>query len=116
MIRSLRPRLMDIRDNIKIVADLAKGRTQQDLEDDVAFRYAVHHAVLIITEAVRHLPVAVKSKHPTLPWADIESTGNYLRHEYFRIDPDVMWSVIRLHLPQLGQVIQEVSDDVLEEA
>ena len=107
---------MDIGENIRLVADMSKGRTRRHLEHDVPYRYAVHHAVLIIAEAVRHLPVDVKARHPAIPWQDLETVGNCFRDDCFRIDPDVIWTVINIHLPELGQAIARMKLDILQDS
>jgi uncharacterized protein with HEPN domain len=62
---------------------------------------AVEHALLIIAEAAKHLPDSLKDKHPEVPWPKIHGLGNLLRHEYRRIDPEVLWSIIAEHLGAL---------------
>lgn len=100
--------LVDIDENIGIALDLMRHRTQAHLSNDVALRYAVHHAVLIIAEAVRHLPPSVTARYPEIAWRDIASTGDLLCYEYFRVDPDVMWGIIREHLPPLQKAVRKM--------
>lgn len=116
MSRSCRVRLADIDQNIRIVLDLMKRRTKAHLAADVALRYAVQHAVMINTEAVRHLPQDLTSRYPDISWKDIGSAGNVIRHEYFRVDPDVMWSIVSVHLPKLQPVIQKMLQNLKQDA
>ena len=62
---------------------------------------AVEHALLIVAEAAKHLPEEMKSAHPEVPWPKIHGLGNMLRHEYRRIDPEILWSIITEHLQPL---------------
>ena len=59
---------------------------------------AVQHALLIIAEAAKHIPAELKDTQPEVPWQKIHGLGNMLRHEYRRIDPDILWSVVTDHL------------------
>lgn len=106
MIRSALPRLFDIDQNIDLVRDLVKGRTFAHYKNDIALRYAVHYAVLIITEAAGKLPPSLTERHPDVPWRQLIAVGHKLRHEYFRIDPDIMWEVVTQHLAPLQRVIK----------
>lgn len=106
MSRSIRPRLEDIDQNIRIVLDLIKHRTATHFEADLALRYAVQYAVLIIAEASNHLPEAVRADHAHIPWRRIIAIGHKLRHEYHRIDADIIWDVATEHLKPLHEVIR----------
>lgn len=110
MIRSVAPRLYDIDVNIALIQDLTAQRTQAHYENDPALRYAVNFAVLIIAEAVGKLPEELTGHHPDVPWRRIAGIGNRIRHEYFRIDPEIMWDVVINHLPKLQQAVSELVD------
>jgi uncharacterized protein with HEPN domain len=66
---------------------------------------AVQHALLIISEAAKHIPEELKAKHPDVPWHKIHGLGNLLRHEYRRIDPDILWSVVTDYLGPLDKAV-----------
>ena len=69
---------------------------------------AVQHALLIIAEAAKHIPDELKRQRNEVPWRKIHALGNLLRHEYRRIDPEVIWSVGEDHLPQLADAVAEL--------
>ena len=64
---------------------------------------AVQHALLIIAEAARHIPIELKETQPQVPWHKIHGLGNLLRHEYRRIDPDILWSIVTDYLDDLDR-------------
>jgi uncharacterized protein with HEPN domain len=64
---------------------------------------AVEHALLIVAEAAKHLPPEMKDSQPDVPWQKIHGLGNLLRHEYRRIDPEVLWSIVTEHLDALDR-------------
>jgi uncharacterized protein with HEPN domain len=65
----------------------------------------VERAIQIISEAAKELPEDVKARAPEVPWKRIVGIGNYLRHEYYRIDPDVLASILDQELPSLRPVL-----------
>ncbi|MBV8926020.1 MAG: DUF86 domain-containing protein [Bradyrhizobium sp.] len=68
---------------------------------------ASHRArVLIIAEAAKHIPNELKETRPEVPWKRIHGLGNMLRHEYRRIDSDILWSVISENLDDLDRAIE----------
>lgn len=55
----------------------------------------------LIGEAATHIPDAVRSANPDLPWRIIIATRNRLIHGYLGIDNDTLWSIIRSDMPAL---------------
>ena len=64
--------------------------------------------LLIISEAVRHIPQSDRDNHPQIPWRDIAGIGNILRHGYNVIDPKRIWGVVKADLPELNAAISEM--------
>jgi len=88
-------RLRDILDN---VARIERFTADMDFDAFQANEQAVFaslHALLIISEAARKLGDQAEVLVPGQPWAGIRSLGNVLRHEYDRVNPEVVWRVIR---------------------
>jgi uncharacterized protein with HEPN domain len=93
--------LVDIRSEIAGIRDLAKNATGTEFAQSWPMKRAVEHALLIIAEAAKNLPVEMKAARPEVAWHKIHGLGNLLRHEYRRIDADVLWSVVTDHLDVL---------------
>jgi uncharacterized protein with HEPN domain len=106
--RSIRPRLQDILDNTAIVKAAIAGRDLPSFVGDPVLRLAVERAIEIVSEAVRHIPESHRSRHPDIPWRNIMAIGNKLRHEYHRIDPDIIWEVANIHLDKLRPAIEAI--------
>jgi uncharacterized protein with HEPN domain len=99
--RSFRIRLSDIREEIAGIRTLTRDANAESFAASWAMKRAVEHALLIIAEAAKHIPDNLKATRPEVPWQKIHGLGNLLRHEYRRIDPDVLWSVVTDHLDEL---------------
>ena len=104
--RSVRIRLIDIREEIAGIRNLTKNSTAESFGTDWAMKRAVQHALLIISEATRHIPDDLKNARPDVPWKDIHGLGNVLRHEYRRIDSDILWSIITEKLSDLDRAAE----------
>ena len=67
---------------------------------------AVARNIEIIGEATRGVSEATKAAHPELPWRDMSDMRNKVIHDYFRIDLDVVWDVVRNDLPPLRAQVE----------
>ena len=104
-VRSFRIRLLDIREEIAGIRALTKTADAESFAASWAMKRAVQHALLITAEAAKHIPAELKKLHPQVPWQKIHGLGNMLRHEYRRIDPEVLWSVVTDHLDELDSAV-----------
>ena len=113
MARSSKPRLVDMQEHIKFLRSVTSQHTFQQFEGSTALQYASQYAILIIAEAANHLPPSLRDRSPHVPWRSIISIGNKLRHEYYRVDLDVIWDTMVNHLDQLDDAVSmllEASD------
>ena len=108
---SLRPRLQDIFDNIGIVEAAISGGDAAAFAANPILRLAIERAIEIISEAARHIPEEVRARTSEVPWRNIIAIGNKLRHEYQRVDPDIIWNIAEVHLPALKPVIAAILAD-----
>jgi uncharacterized protein with HEPN domain len=76
--------------------------------DTWVIRRTVAHGLLIISEASKTLPAEPKGTQPTIPWAQTESFGNLLRHEYRDVDPSILWRIIQEDLPRLATAAEQM--------
>ena len=104
----LRLRLSDIKRTIKDIQVLLEGKTVTDLGRDRFVQAAFERFLEIISEASRHIPKALKEKHPHIPWRQIADLGNHLRHAYHRIDPAILWDTSVKDLPPLQEAVEEL--------
>jgi uncharacterized protein with HEPN domain len=97
-LHSARVWLVDICGEIAGIRELIGTCDLEIFANNWAMKRAVEHALLIVAEAAKHLPPEMKDSHPDVPWQKIHGLGNLLRHEYRRIDPEVLWSIVTEHL------------------
>ena len=99
--------LEDILEAIQLTEEFVTGMEFADFQDDSKTRYAVVHALLIISEASRRLSEDLKNRHPDIPWRDIANSGNIYRHEYHSINDRMIWKTVTESLPTLKNAIMK---------
>ena len=90
------------------------GKAFADFQKDWLLRHGAQRAIEIISEASRHLPDQLKTKHPNIRWRSIAGIGNVLRHEYHSISDKVIWQVIKDELPPLKAAVLTMKDAIKE--
>ena len=103
-----RARLEHILFHIRGVADTVGGIGFDTYTEVYHMERTVERAVQIISEAVRALPPETTARYPEIEWAKIAAIGNVLRHEYERVDPQTMWEIATVKLPELQKVIERM--------
>jgi uncharacterized protein with HEPN domain len=106
--------LEDILATISLVESAIGTKDRVAFAADLFLQRGVERSLEIISEAVRHLPEAILATSPEIAWADIRSIGNLIRHEYWRVDPDILWAVITDDLPPLHMAIEAMLKRVEE--
>ena len=90
-----------MRDAAQRVVENAHGMTYAQFAIDDWFMSAVIQHLSMIGEACLHLPEDLLSRHPEIPWREIRGMRHVVVHEYFRVDPEIMWNTVQSRLPEL---------------
>ena len=66
---------------------------------------AVERKLQVISEAAVRLGERAEALCPGLPWRDIRGIGNWLRHQYDRVDIETIWNTLATDLPPLKAAV-----------
>lgn len=69
---------------------------------------AVMMNFILIGEACKRLDMEVKTANPQIDWKGINGYRNFIAHEYFGVDENIVWAAITLELPVLKAEIQKL--------
>jgi uncharacterized protein with HEPN domain len=61
-------------------------------------RDAVIRNFEIIGESVKHVPFSFQKKFRHIPWQHMFNLRNFIVHEYFDVDDEILWSIIQTDL------------------
>lgn len=90
---------------IERIKRYTRGKTFDDFITDDMMYYAVVKNIEILSEASNMLTDEFRSEHPQTPWKQVNGMRNYIVHEYFQVDNNVVWDVITNDLPLLEQQV-----------
>ena len=105
--RNDRERLLDICEAVDRVREKLPGTKDEFIRSDLLQVWVSWH-LQMIGEAANNISVPFQAVHPEIPWKDIIAMRNLLVHQYFRIDPDELWSTAYDDLPRLRMQINRI--------
>jgi uncharacterized protein with HEPN domain len=93
-----------------IVAIQKIGRYTSQMDHDVFIKNdlvidGVARNLEIIGEAARQLPEEYKRAHTQIPGTHIAGLRNRIVHDYFGLDLEIIWQIIRHDLPELEKQV-----------
>ncbi len=100
--------LDDITEACSRIATYTDGMTLDVFVQDTRTYDAVIRNLEVIGIAVSHLPQEAMDVAAEIPWRRIKDMRNLLTHAYFGVDDEIVWDVIRNHIPALQQAAQVI--------
>ena len=82
--------------------------SKDDLTSDKRTYDAVLMNFIIIGESSNRLSKEVRAKLIHIDWRAIKEFRNFVAHDYFGIDTNIVWAAIRYNLPQLKKELEEL--------
>lgn len=93
--------LNDMLDSIDRIEQYTEGMSSESFANDQKTIDAVARNFQIIGEAASRLPDDFKEEHSGLEWHKIVGLRHRIVHEYFGIDIEIIWQILRKDLPAL---------------
>jgi uncharacterized protein with HEPN domain len=76
--------------------------------DNSMMRFACIKQMEIIGEASNHISDETKLKFSSVEWLQIVGMRNVFVHEYFGVDSNLVWEIIKNDIPDLKVKIMEI--------
>ena len=73
---------------------------------------AVLRNLEIAGEAAKKMPPSLRDKYPDIPWKKMAGLRDKLIHEYFGVDLEIIWQLIKEELPGILHPVQEMLRDL----
>jgi len=114
MAREFHHALDDMMTAIDGIVRATEGKTLDDYRTSWLLKHAIQRGIEIISEASRAIPPDIQGLRPELPWPQIRTVGNVLRHEYHGLSDTIIWNVVVDELPRLRAAVMWLQDNVAD--
>jgi len=108
MNRSASKRLLDIVHATGLILEHAEGLDAASLDTEELRRDAALFRILVVGEAIHHLPPEIRALAPEMHWERVRGMRNRIAHAYWQIDLEVVADSIRLDVPLLRDVARKL--------
>jgi len=110
--RSFRLYLKDILEAIEKINNYTKNLSFEEFSQNTMIVDAVIRNFEIIGEATKHIPEEIRKSYPEIPWKEMAGMRDKMIHEYFGVDLEIVWKTIKIRLPQILLLLEQVYDSL----
>ena len=76
---------------------------------------AVLQKLKIVGEAAKKVPETIQQDYPQIPWQQMTEIRDQIVHAYFAVDYAVVWNTLKIDIPVLQPIIEQILEDTKEE-
>jgi uncharacterized protein with HEPN domain len=112
--RPIKLLIEDLWEAIEKIELYTRGITQDAFKNDQKTVDAVVRNLEIIGEASSRLPEEFKEEHSATPWKQIVGLRHRIVHEYFGVDLEIVWQILKKNLPEFKSALQQIKASLSE--
>ena len=98
--------------DVDVLFDFDRENSKLSLFDIVKTSHAVMMEFIIIGEAATHFSEEIRERNPDIRWSSVVGMRNIMAHDYFEIDPKVLWDTATIAVPKLKEQMEAISLEV----
>ena len=104
--------LEHILESINLIEKYVKDKDKNDFLKSTQIQDATIRRIEIIGEAIKNIPDSFRETYTIIPWKEITGMRDILSHQYFGVDLDLTWEVIKEDIPELKKQIISIKKQI----
>lgn len=102
----------DILDSVDAIHSFISGIDYETFRNDRKTYSATIREYIIIGEAISQLMDRLEEDFPNYPWRMVKDFRNFIVHEYFGVDAQIVWDLTTLELSELTTHIKTLKSNL----
>ena len=103
--------LVDLLYSAREAVAATRMRTRLALDGDEMYATAMERLLINVGEAAYQLPKSLTDRYPRVEWRKVAQARHVLVHNFYEVNPDVVWHILTFHLPALIPQVKRVLDE-----
>ncbi|WP_294951179.1 DUF86 domain-containing protein [Sulfurovum sp.] len=98
----------DILDSSAAIKEFTEDLNFEDFKNDRKTYSATIREYIVIGEAISTLIDTLEEEAPSYPWRMVKDFRNFIVHEYFGVDAQIVWDLTTQELDELVEHIRKI--------
>lgn len=101
----------DILESIDAINSYLKDINYEIFLKDRKTYSATIREFIVIGEAISKIITLLEEKSPNYPWRILKDFRNFIVHEYFGVNPQIVYDAATLELKELKEIIEKIKKE-----